>query len=536
VALTITEAGKANSTTSSSSLTVTLTASFAVGDTVFAIVAADNAGTNGASSTSGISDSKSNTWTTAGTQNHDPGAANAGTTLSVFLCHVTTALTTSDTLTVNFSPDTTSKAILVWKLVAPSGYKASVYATSGNAQLSTSLNRSMTINAGNSAIGAQGWATNATVTADGDITRGAWSTLYSEVADTGTSSTSMTVVSQWKNPTGGTTAQNFTTSVAANTSTAIILFELTEVLSVTTRTATGSGTGSEYAAIQANPSGNQVSDFQFAFVNTPGYFGRAEIESPTRYSTERQTSFASAYYDPAPAFFLGVSARLATGSGAGTQTASGLHIAPRTATGSGSGSASVAYFEILSRSATGSGAGSSGGGATRLVINIRTATGSGAGTHTDESTFGAVRQAFGSGTGESVAAFRREHFRASTGSGAGTETGSGRKVYRRTATGSGTGSDTAATWAKVMFFRPPTDDVVRWADYQGYGIANRFFRYLTPGERGKNVYKLTNGTYTENEQRDPSVVVKIYYGGHENPITQQEKEDLTAAGYGAYVS
>lgn len=505
MALTITEAGKANSTTSSSSLTVTLTASFAVGNTVFAIVAADNSGTNGASSTGAISDSKSNTWTTVRTQNHDPTVANAGVTLTVFSCYVTTALTTSDTLTVSFSPDTTSKAILVWKVVAPSGYKASVNATDGSGGTVTALNRSLSIGAGNSVIGAQGWATNATVTGDTDATRGTWSTLYSDVADTGTSSTSITVVSQWKNPTGTTFTQNFTTSVATGSPTANVIFELTEVASVITRTATGSGTGSEYASIPANPSRSQVSDFQFAFVNTPGFY-----KGPTQ--------------------------KTGTGSGTGSGTATPVRVVPRAATGSGSGSGSVAYFEILARSATGSGVGSSGGGATGLLISIRTATGSGAGTHTDESTYGAVRQAFGSGTGESVAAFRREHFRASTGSGTGTETGSGRKVYRRTATGSGTGSDTPATWAKVMFFRPPTDDVVRWADYQGYGIANRFFRYLQPGARGKNVYKLTNGTYTENEQRDPSVVAKIYYGGHENPITQQEKEDLTAAGYGAYVS
>lgn len=505
MALTITEAGKANSTTSSSSLTVTFTASFAVGDTVYAIVAADNAGTNGASSTGGISDSKSNTWTTVHTQNFDPGVANAGVTLSVFSCRVTTALTTSDTLTVSFSPDTTSKAMLVWKVVAPSGYKPSVNAQNTSGATGISINRLLAVGTGNSIIGAQGWATNQTVTGDTDTTRGAWSTLYSDVADTGTSSTSMTVVSQWKNPTGSTAQQQFTTTVATNTPSAIIVFELAEVSSVITRTATGSGTGSEYASIPANPSRSQVSDFQFAFVNTPGFY-----KGPTQ--------------------------KTGTGSGTGSGTATPVRVVPRAATGSGSGSGSVAYFEILARSATGSGVGSSGGGATGLLISIRTATGSGSGSSLTSSLFGSVRTASGSGSGESVAAFRRGHLRASTGSGAGTETGSGRKVYRRTATGSGTGSDTPATWAKVMFFRPPTDDVVRWADYQGYGIANRFFRYLQPGARGKNVYKLTNGTYTENEQRDPSVVAKIYYGGHENPITQQEKEDLTAAGYGAYVS
>jgi hypothetical protein len=129
-----------------------------------------------------------------------------------------------------------------------------------------------------------------------------------------------------------------------------------------------------------------------------------------------------------------------------------------------------------------------------------------------------------------------ELFRTATGSGTGTETAEGRKVFAVSATGSGTGSETPASFYKVLIFRPPTDNLVRWADVSGYGIENRFFRYLTPGARGRNVYKLTDGTFTENEQRDLSTVAVIYYGGHENIVTQSEKDALVAAGYGAYVT
>ena len=50
------------------------------------------------------------------------------------------------------------------------------------------------------------------------------------------------------------------------------------------------------------------------------------------------------------------------------------------------------------------------------------------------------------------------------------------------------------------------------------------------------MYKLDDGTYTEVDIRDEGQIVKIYHGGHINIITDQEAADLTAAGYGAYIS
>ena len=53
---------------------------------------------------------------------------------------------------------------------------------------------------------------------------------------------------------------------------------------------------------------------------------------------------------------------------------------------------------------------------------------------------------------------------------------------------------------------------------------------------GVNVYKLTDGSYTEIEQRDYTLVSKTYFGGTLNVVTQEEKDDLIANGYGSYVS
>lgn len=62
------------------------------------------------------------------------------------------------------------------------------------------------------------------------------------------------------------------------------------------------------------------------------------------------------------------------------------------------------------------------------------------------------------------------------------------------------------------------------------------FRFFTPNARGKNVWKLVNGTYTENEPADISDYTTLYLGGHIHTITAAEATSLTAAGYGAYIT
>ena len=54
---------------------------------------------------------------------------------------------------------------------------------------------------------------------------------------------------------------------------------------------------------------------------------------------------------------------------------------------------------------------------------------------------------------------------------------------------------------------------------------------MEPGKRRLNLYKLTDGTFTSVDPRDDSRVSKIYFGGHNNFVTAEEKSDLVAAGY-----
>ena len=80
-------------------------------------------------------------------------------------------------------------------------------------------------------------------------------------------------------------------------------------------------------------------------------------------------------------------------------------------------------------------------------------------------------------------------------------------------------------------FKPPTDNFVNWALPGERGI----MAALKPGLRGRNVFKMKDGSFTEFQ---PGLIEDIeitYHGGHIHPITAEEEADLRAAGYGDYI-
>jgi len=86
-------------------------------------------------------------------------------------------------------------------------------------------------------------------------------------------------------------------------------------------------------------------------------------------------------------------------------------------------------------------------------------------------------------------------------------------------------------------FVPPTDNLLTFVDRTNpYGLGYRLFRFYAPLPRGRNVFLLTDGTFTENEPADFSTIATTYHGGHTHDITAEESAALTAAGYGAYIS
>lgn len=94
----------------------------------------------------------------------------------------------------------------------------------------------------------------------------------------------------------------------------------------------------------------------------------------------------------------------------------------------------------------------------------------------------------------------------------------------------------------MSIFRPPTDDFLTLGvppqefDSAEARLAYSLFKHYEPEARGRNVFLLIDGTYTENEPNDITTIRKVYWGGSNNEVTAAEVASLTAAGYGAYIS
>ena len=213
MAITISNLTTANSTTSATTLAITgVTA--AIGDLLIVVVAADNNGTSGAlSMTSSMTDSGgANTYTNRMLGLNDPGAAAAGASLGVWTCPVTSALSAA-TITANFSPATTAKCAVVYKVTG------ALYSAIGTAVTPVNITahsaNAVSVTSGDCIVGVWGTETNAAPTWDSDTTNGSWSTAYTAVANAGTATTSMYVGAQYKtvNATG---SQTFNVTAAAN--------------------------------------------------------------------------------------------------------------------------------------------------------------------------------------------------------------------------------------------------------------------------------------------------------------------------------
>lgn len=240
-------------------------------------------------------------------------------------------------------------------------------------------------------------------------------------------------------------------------------------------------------------------------------------------------------YKGGPAFYAGVlvQPRTATGSGTGTQNAIGVHIAPRTATGSGTGNQTASGVHISPRTATGSGVGSAT--ADWNVNPARTATGSGTGTSTTLSVRVVLRTSTGTGAGTSTAVRLVISLRTGTGEGTGTSTTIGARTLKRSSTSTGEGASTAV-WVKSHIFRVPTTEGYPFAERLSEEPKDRLFAHTPQGARAKNLYRLTNGTYTTTDPRRPELISRAYYGGHNIFLTDDEVTELTAAGYGASIT
>lgn len=98
----------------------------------------------------------------------------------------------------------------------------------------------------------------------------------------------------------------------------------------------------------------------------------------------------------------------------------------------------------------------------------------------------------------------------------------------------------------MAIFNPPTDNFVvpvivgEYMDGQylpkEHRVANTLGSHIPASPRGRNVYLLTDLSYSERQPSDMTTVTKVYYGGHANEVTPSEVASLTAAGYGSYIT
>lgn len=293
------------------------------------------------------------------------------------------------------------------------------------------------------------------------------------------------------------------------------------------RTATGPGNGTaESASGRTVTRLDRLVDYHTGFYQNGGrfYLGVRAIVTVTATAsgTGTASSFAAVLRQrqgtgsgtgTETATAIKVVARPATGSGIGTMDSTGLHIAPRTASASGVGSESAVGDITPVRTATGNGTGTS----TIVVIRVvfRTSSGEGEGTSTSTRILTAIRTADGSGTGSGTVV--------------------GARTRRTTATGTGDGTATA-NWDKSHIFRVPITEGYPFAVRLSEEAPDRLFAYTPQGVRAKNLYRLTDGSYTTTDPRRPELITRIYLGGHDNFLTDPEIAELTAAGYGSSIT
>lgn len=216
MALTVTAGGTANSTSSSASLALNAGVRCEAKDWIVVCVAADNNGTNGATSTTGVTDAAGNTYTLRADRLQDPGAAGDGVSLRVYVAPCTVPLSATQQITVAFSPNTTSKAAAVWRIRPAASGAVNFLGESGTvAATANPTHTTASMSAGQLVIGATAAETNVTPTADSDTTNGTWSTAQVATANTGTAGTSAVLTTQFKVVTA-TATQTYNTTLVAN--------------------------------------------------------------------------------------------------------------------------------------------------------------------------------------------------------------------------------------------------------------------------------------------------------------------------------
>lgn len=207
MALTGTNRGTATDATAGTTFAIVPASNFAANSFGVLCVAADNAGSGGATTVmpATITDSVGNLWTRRQNAIYDPGAASAGVDTGIYTAPIST-LTTAANITITWAgaASVASQVSTLTEFVASVGVPD--YVTGGVGTGAASAVPTVTtgsITSGDAVVGMGGAESGNTWVADADATNGAWSTMQAAAAGTGL--TGMSITSQFKIVTGTAT-------------------------------------------------------------------------------------------------------------------------------------------------------------------------------------------------------------------------------------------------------------------------------------------------------------------------------------------
>jgi len=195
------------------------------GAVVILRIAADNAGTSGASVTgsgASVTDTKGNTWTRVSPGAlQDPGAANAGVSCDIWYTFQDAGtLQTTDTVTFNFASSTSVTACVLslgqWVESLATRYTVGSGVANNGASISPQVTTSSAV-VGEVVVCAGGAETAGTGGADSDTTNGSWAGNNSSVTSGGAADTNIAFRNQHKEVTGtGTQSWDWSLSGSAD--------------------------------------------------------------------------------------------------------------------------------------------------------------------------------------------------------------------------------------------------------------------------------------------------------------------------------
>lgn len=218
---TVTARGSTGSTSGTTTYAITPASNLAAGSMGVLVVAADNAGTGGATTVhpTTVTDSVGNVWTRRQNPLYDPVGASAGVDVGFYTAQLAVALTTSNNVTITWAGGASvgSKAYAMWEIAPTSAAFVMSYisgaAGTGAASAAPTVTTS-SLTSGDIVVAGGGAESGDTWGADADTTNGTWNTHQHSAGGTG--ATGMSVTSQVKIVTATATQQYDPTLTSAD--------------------------------------------------------------------------------------------------------------------------------------------------------------------------------------------------------------------------------------------------------------------------------------------------------------------------------